>query len=59
MQDESLNKILKEMWRLDEKNSLGGELHEDEKSFWNAHLHIIKEYYAKNQSYWGSKTQLS
>lgn len=53
--EELLNKILKEMWRLDEKTRSGSELSDDEKKFYNNHLAIIQNYYLKNNEYWQDK----
>jgi hypothetical protein len=53
--EESLNKILKEMWRLDEKESAGVALDDAEKDFYIQNLHVIQEYYEKNTSYWNTK----
>jgi hypothetical protein len=56
--EESLNKILKEMWQLDEKLGAGEELSQPEKEFYNAHLTVIVNYYAISSNYWNSKETL-
>ena len=56
--EESLNKILKEMWRLDEKTASGVALEESEKEFYGQNLGRIKEYYRKNNAYWEPKDRL-
>lgn len=53
--DEVLNKILKEMWRLDEKMTSGHILDETEMDFYNKNLPTIQEYYIHNSEYWGEK----
>ncbi len=53
--DEDLNKILKEMWKLDEKLLSGSFLAEEEKNFYNQNLKTIQEYYLKNSKYWQAK----
>ena len=53
--DEALNKILKEMWRLDEKISLNEQLNHKESDFYCIHLPDIKNYYLKNSHYWNNK----
>lgn len=53
--DPELNKILKEMWRIDEKMQGLNELSESEKEFYNQNLAVIKEYYSKNNMYWQEK----
>jgi len=56
--DEAINKILKELWRLDEKILSGDSLSEEEKDFYNTHLHIIQAYYSLKNEYWKIKEQL-
>ena len=56
--DQELNKILKEMWCLDEKINEGALLNETEKDFYNKNLITIKNYYTKNFQYWNSKNNL-
>lgn len=56
--NEQLNIILKEMWRLEEKNIAGSQLDTTEKDFYNTHISDIKDYYSKNNSYWQSKNHL-
>lgn len=56
--DQELNKILKEMWRLDEKIVAGESLIETEKVFYNQYLETISNYYEKNGEYWQYKTKL-
>ena len=58
MVDESLNKILKEMWRLDEKIISGEQLIDIEKDFYNTNLAVIKNYYENNRNYWQEKNIL-
>lgn len=53
--DEELNKILKEMWRIDEKNINGGFISSDETDFYKNHLPTIKKYYREQYSYWEKK----
>ncbi len=53
--ESELNKVLKEMWRLDEKVNAGGELSDAEKDFWNQNLDVIKKYYADNDEHWKNK----
>ena len=56
--EETLNRILKEMWRIDEKAVLGSELTEEEREFYNQNLSVIAEYYDSNAAYWASKQPL-
>lgn len=58
MIDESLNKILKEMWRLDEKVSTGENLDDSEKDFYNENLETIKNYYRDNNNYWQDRKNI-
>ena len=53
--DQQLNVILKEMWRIDEKDSRGEALSPEERSFYNEHLGAIARYYRENDSYWNEK----
>lgn len=53
-----LNKILKEMWRLDEKRVLGEALQEEELVFYNTHLEVIQNYYESNHTYWTSRNPI-
>ncbi len=53
--DLELNKILKEMWRLDEKMTNGHILGETEMDFYNKNLQTIQEYYIHNSEYWTEK----
>ncbi len=53
--NQELNKILKEMWRLDEKMFANEVLNEKEKEFYSEHLEDIKEYYKTNSKYWNEK----
>lgn len=46
--DQELNTLLKEMWRLQEEETLT----EEEIDFYNTHLDIIKNYYQDNNQYW-------
>lgn len=57
--DINLNKILKEMWRLDEKISLGEVLSEQEVNFYDNHLNDIQQYYLKNDNYWQNKKNIN
>ncbi len=57
--DEGLNKILKEMWRLDNKLMKKEDLELSEKSFYNENLEIIQGYYWENNIHWKEKTKLS
>lgn len=50
--DQEINKVLKEMWRLNENLSSGISLSQSEIIFYNSHLKDIKEYYSKNNDYW-------
>lgn len=51
--DQELNKVLKEMWALDEKENLN----DSEKDFYNNNLDKIKNYYFKNNRYWQDKKE--
>lgn len=57
-QDQELNKILKQMWLLDEKITDGEILNISEKDFYNTHLENIQKYYTDNGEYWNRKTAL-
>jgi hypothetical protein len=56
--DEGLNKILKEMWRLDNKLMKKEPLESSEISFYNSNLEIIKSYYWENNIHWKEKERL-
>ena len=56
--DENLNKLLKEVWRIDNKIMKKEKLTEQETSFYNEHLPIIKDYYVENYIYWKDKIRL-
>ena len=56
--NQALNKILKEMWRLDEKISHDQVLERGEKNFYNEHLRDIKKYYLNNNDYWRKKERI-
>lgn len=56
--DENLNVLLKEVWRIDNKIMKKEELTDKEKSFYNEHLPIIKDYYVENYIYWKEKERL-
>jgi hypothetical protein len=56
--DENLNRILKEMWRLDNKLMKHETLEPDEVKFYNQNLKIIKDYYWENNIYWRDKIKL-
>jgi hypothetical protein len=53
--NEELNKILKEMWRIDEKFMNGGDVAVEEAEFYKNHLAIIKNYYQEQSLYWKEK----
>lgn len=53
--NQELNKILKEMWRLDEKIVSGEELNKIETEFYKKNIYKIQEYYSKNNLYWKNK----
>ena len=57
--DENLNKILKEMWRIDNKLMKKEPLEVSETSFYNENLEIIKDYYWENNIHWKDKIRLS
>lgn len=59
-QNQELNKLLKEMWRLDEKLTGGkpGYITDDEIYFYNQNLSKIQEYYLKNSNYWKDKEEI-
>ncbi len=57
--DENLNKILKEMWRIDNKLMKKELLESAEVSFYNENLEIIKDYYWENNIHWKDKIRLS
>jgi hypothetical protein len=50
--DQEKNIMLKEMWRLDEKDKRGEKLTMEEKSFWNNNLKEIQQYYLSMDNYW-------
>jgi hypothetical protein len=56
--NENLNKILKEMWRIDDKSVSRDTLDDFERIFYNEHLEDIKDYYLKNSLYWNSKKEI-
>jgi hypothetical protein len=56
--DENLNKILKEMWRIDNKLMKKEPLEAAETSFYNENLEIIKDYYWENNIHWKDKIRL-
>jgi hypothetical protein len=56
--DENLNKILKEMWRIDNKMMKKEELTGDETRFYNSNLDVIKGYYWENNIHWKEKERL-
>ena len=53
--EQNLNKILKEMWRIDEVLISGKSITDTEKEFFNNNLPTIKNYYESNNKYWGSR----
>ena len=56
--DENLNKILKEMWRIDNKLMKKETLESSETTFYNENLEIIKDYYWENNIHWKDKIRL-
>ena len=54
-QDLELNKILKEMWMLDEKLLSAESLSSEEVDFYDQNLSRIKNYYFSNNEYWSNK----
>lgn len=52
IQDQNLNLILKQMWALDHKITVGEALDSLEKEFYNKNLEIIKKYYKEQNIYW-------
>ncbi len=56
--EETLNKILKEMWRIDEKLAAGEVLENAEREFYNEHLITIQTYYAANNEHWEERSML-
>lgn len=44
--------ILKEMWRLDEKDKAGEKLTHEELIFWKNNIKIICTYYLEKYDYW-------
>ena len=56
--DENLNKILKEMWRLDNKLMKKESLEISETRFYNENLKIIKDYYWENNIHWRDKSRI-
>ena len=57
--DENLNRILKEMWRIDNKLMKKETLEPSEISFFNSNLDIIKDYYRENHIHWKDKERIS
>jgi hypothetical protein len=57
-QDLTLNQLLKEIWKLDEKIMAGEILTDEEKKFYNENLPVIVKYYSENCAYWMSKKPL-
>ena len=53
--NEQLNKILKEMWLIDEKLTNGEVIFEEETEFYKNHLSTIKNYYHEQSLYWKEK----
>lgn len=56
--NEELNKILKEMWILDELVSNNKPLTDEQKEFYNCNLGAIKNYYTEKAEYWDIKKSL-
>ncbi len=56
--DENLNKILKEMWRIDNKLMKKETLESSEISFYNSNLDIIQNYYRENHIHWKDKDRI-
>jgi len=52
MQDQELNKRLKQMWAIETKLQVGDNITKEEKEFFNAHLKEIKEYYEECYNKW-------
>jgi len=50
--DQELNKKLKEMWRLDEKDKSGERLTHEERIFWKNNSKMICNYYKDQYNYW-------
>lgn len=53
--NEELNKILKEMWRIDENLTKGETISLEEIEFYKNHLPTIKNYYCEQSLYWREK----
>ncbi len=53
--NEELNKILKEVWRIDEKNTKGEFISGEEAEFYKKHVPTIKNYYREQYLYWEKK----
>ena len=58
-QDLTLNQLLKEIWKLDEKITAGETLTGEEKKFYNENLPVIVKYYQDNSDYWNNRQPLS
>lgn len=56
--DPVTNKILKQMWEIDELLR-GYELNPSQVEFYNTNLNLIKEYYRRNAEYWLEKEPLT
>lgn len=56
--DENLNRLLKEVWRIDNRLMKKELLSEQETSFYNENLPIIKDYYTENYIYWRDKNRI-
>lgn len=56
--DENLNKILKEMWRLDNKLMEKEPLELSEIKYYNQNLNIIQDYYWENNIHWRDKHRI-
>lgn len=57
--DVKLNLILKEMWRLNEKEKNKEPLNNNEKQFYDAHLQTIRDYYRSNAKHWNKQREYS
>lgn len=53
--NEQLNKVLKEMWRIDEKAINGESVSLEESEFYKNYLSTIKNYYHEQYLYWEKK----
>lgn len=56
--DQETSKILKEMWRLDEKKGNKEDISPEEQDFFNQHLSVVQEYYHAMHIYWQPKIHI-